>query len=179
MGFLGNVSMWVYGYNTDISKLFTVTSECITVLSLVQKCINTCTWSGTLCLILHCQSKGVFQEDILQVVGVSTNKLSLAFSQCCFFFMLNTLNKPSKCFCLQHFPHVETVNKTLFQVRRHTQTKVVHPWFTYTLYFVFPKYTYSNIHWKYTQFIGEERRPRYSSPVHKKCYLEGVGIWVL
>lgn len=104
--------MWVYGYNTDISKLFTVTSECITVLSLVQKCINTCTWSGTLCLILHCQSKGVFQEDILQVVGVSTNKLSLAFSQCCFFFMLNTLNKPSKCFCLQHFPHVETVNKT-------------------------------------------------------------------
>lgn len=98
--------------------------------------------------------------------------------------------------CLQHFHNaasfscltLSTNHQNVFvsnifrmwkQSIRHTQTKVVHPWFTYTLYFVFPKYTYSNIHWKYTQFIGEERRPRYSSPVHKKCYLKGVGIWVL
>lgn len=70
-----------------IKSFITVTSECITVIvgANVYKI-----WSWALCLILHCQSNGVFQDDIHQGVilsgwWVSTNKLSLAFSPRLFF----------------------------------------------------------------------------------------------
>lgn len=74
--------------NMDRS-IITVKIECIIIHCWCIKVYKL--WSKALCLILHCQINGVFQEDVLQVVGISgwwmsTNKLSLAFSVCILFF---------------------------------------------------------------------------------------------
>lgn len=76
--------------NMDRS-IITVKIECIIIHCWCIKVYKL--WSKALCLILHCQINGVFQEDVLQVVVISgwwmsTNKLSLAFSLCVPFFKL-------------------------------------------------------------------------------------------
>lgn len=73
--------------NMDRSVI-TVKIECIIIHCWCIKVDKL--WSKALCLILHCQINGVFQEDVLQVVVISgwwmsTNKLSLAFSLCVLF----------------------------------------------------------------------------------------------
>lgn len=69
-------------------RVITVKIECIIIHCWCIKVYKLL--SKALCLILHCQINGVFQEDVLQVVVISgwwmsTNKLSLEFSLCVLF----------------------------------------------------------------------------------------------
>lgn len=115
-------------------------------------------WSYALCLILHCQSNGVFQEDILQVViisgwWVSTNKLSLEFSTYAPFcscrcvvgwFVSSCLNVVSELWISYWAPGWEPVVQS-FSLLAHCLSRVWGPFFIHYVFECIKKQVCSHV----------------------------------